>query len=368
MSAEIKPSPGPAGAWHSNFPRPLVIAGPCSAETEDQVLQTARALVGHGIKIFRAGIWKPRTRPNSFEGIGSPGLIWLRRVKQETGMLVATEVANVKHVWEALQAGIDILWIGARTTVNPFAVQEIADALKGVDIPVLVKNPVSPDLELWVGALERLQQAGLTRLGAIHRGFSLHEHSRYRNPPQWQIAIDLKARMPALPIITDPSHIGGDKALVYGIAQEAMDLQFDGLIIESHIRPAEALSDARQQVTPDELAHILERLILRTPDTADRKFHFTLDELRTQVDMLDKEIIAKLAQRMRIAEDMGRIKKASNVAILQPSRWDQVVHERQTQGLAQGLSDEFMARLMTAIHEESISHQDKVMNTPGDDG
>lgn len=347
------------------FTRPLVIAGPCSAESEDQTLRTARALAAHGIKVFRAGIWKPRTRPNSFEGVGSVGLQWLRLVKRETGMLTATEVANVKHVYEALKAGVDILWIGARTTVNPFAVQEIADALAGVDVPVLVKNPVSPDLELWMGALERLQKARVTRLGAIHRGFTTHETTSYRNAPHWQIAIDLKTRMPSLPVITDPSHICGDRNLIYGVSQEAMDLQFDGLIIESHISPGEALSDAAQQVTPDELAAILGRLILRAPDVADKKFHYTLDELRAQVDILDRDIIAKLARRMGISEEMGRIKKTSNVTILQPTRWDQIVQERQALGLSQGLSEEFMTRLLNAIHEESIEHQNKIMNEPG---
>lgn len=354
----------PLNSLHRDFTRPLVIAGPCSAESEDQVLQTARALAGHGIKVFRAGIWKPRTHPGSFEGVGSPGLQWLRRVKQETGMLTATEVANTRHVGEALKVGIDILWIGARTTVNPFAVQEIADSLKGVDIPVLVKNPVNPDLELWLGALERLQKAGIRRLGAIHRGFSIHEHSAYRNPPHWQIAIDLKARMPTVPIITDPSHMGGEAHFLYGLSQEAMDLQFDGLMIESHMSPATARSDNKQQVTPDDLAALLKRLVLREPDSVDRKFHFTLDELRAQVDILDKDIIAKLAQRMQISESMGRIKKESNVTILQPSRWDHIVAERLKQGLSLGLSDDFMTRLLDSIHEESISHQDRIMNTP----
>lgn len=349
---------------HPDFRRPLIIAGPCSAETEEQTLETARELAANGIKVFRAGIWKPRTRPGCFEGVGAAGLPWLRRVRQETGMLTATEVANAKHVQEALAAGVDILWVGARTTVNPFAVQEIADALAGVDIPLLVKNPISPDLDLWVGALERFQKVGLTRLGAIHRGFSIQGISPYRNPPQWQMPIDLRSRMPGLPIITDPSHIAGDRTLIYGICQEAMDLQFDGLIIESHIRPDQAWSDAKQQVTPAELDTILKRLVLRTPDTADKSFNFTLDELRAQLDALDKEVIAKLGQRMRIAEEIGSLKKRSEITILQPSRWDRLVHERQAQGEAQGLSTDFMRQLLRAIHEESISHQNKVMNTP----
>ncbi|MEI6970536.1 MAG: bifunctional 3-deoxy-7-phosphoheptulonate synthase/chorismate mutase type II [bacterium] len=362
MAQESKKADNPLCVLNPAFSRPLVIAGPCSAETEEQTLGTARALAAHGIKVFRAGIWKPRTRPNSFEGVGAIGLQWLRKVKQDTGMLIATEVANAKHVYEALKAGVDILWIGARTTVNPFAVQEIADALAGVDIPVLVKNPVSPDLDLWIGALERLQKAGIIRLGAIHRGFTTHETTHFRNSPHWQIAIDLKKRMPAVPVITDPSHISGDRRLVYGVAQEAMDLQLDGLMIEAHIAPGEALSDANQQVTPDELDAILKRLVLRAPDVADKKFHYTLDELRAQVDLLDKDIITKLAKRMDISEEMGRIKKKSNVTILQPSRWDQILHERQALGLSKGLSEEFMTRLLNAIHEESIAHQNLIMN------
>ena len=348
----------------ADFRRPLVIAGPCSAESEEQTLETARALAGLGIKVFRAGLWKPRTRPGTFAGVGSPGLQWLHRVKQETGLLTATEVASARHAYEALQAGVDILWIGARTTVNPFAVQELADALAGVDVALLVKNPVSPDLDLWLGALERFHKAGLVRLGAIHRGFAVHESSPYRNPPHWQLAIDLKARLPALPVLCDPSHIGGDRALIYGLAQEAMDLQFDGLMVEAHIRPEEALSDAKQQVTPRELDAILKRLVLRAPDTDERSFHFTLDELRAQVDGLDKEIIARLAQRMRISEEMGRLKKRSGITILQTSRWDQIVHERLREGCSQGLSGEFMSELLKAIHEESIGHQNRVMNLP----
>ena len=342
--------------------RPWVIAGPCSAETESQTLETARALAGYGIPVFRAGLWKPRTRPGSFEGVGARGLPWLRRVKQETGMLTATEVANARHVESALKAEVDILWVGARTTVNPFAVQEIADALAGTDTPVLIKNPVSPDLELWVGAFERMQKAGLKRLGAIHRGFASHEASPYRNPPRWQLPIDLKARLPWLPMLTDPSHIGGNRKLLYPIAQEAMDLQFDGLIVESHIAPDQALSDARQQVTPAELEAILKRLVLRTPDSSDRSFRYTLDELRALMDVLDREIIEKLARRMKVAEDMGRLKKRNHITILQPSRWEHVVQDRETFGVSQGLSAEFMREILGAVHEESIAHQNKVMN------
>lgn len=350
----------------NDIKRPIVIAGPCSAESEEQTLQTAHALAKHGIKIFRAGIWKPRTRPDSFEGVGTPGLAWLGRVKNETGMLIATEVANSKHVQQAVEAGVDILWIGARTTVNPFAVQEISEALKGLDITVLVKNPVSPDIDLWVGALERLNRAGISRLGAIHRGFSVHGDTVYRNPPHWQIAIDLKTRMPDLTVLTDPSHIAGNKNMVYSLSQESMDLQFDGLMIESHISPESALTDSKQQITPDDLSAILKKLILRAPDSADRAYHCTLDEMRAQVDVLDKEIVGRLARRMRISEEMGLIKKKSNVAILQPSRWEQIAQELSSYGMTQGLSSEFMSKLLSAIHEESIEHQNIVMNKPSE--
>jgi len=366
MTPKSRKSGSLSSTWHPAVERPLVIAGPCSAESEEQILQTGHALAADGIKIFRAGIWKPRTRPNSFEGVGPVGLQWLRRVRKETGMLIATEVANARHVQETLNAGVDILWIGARTTVNPFAVQEIADALAGADITVLVKNPVSPDLELWIGALERLHKAGLTRLGAIHRGFMTSETTHYRNAPHWQIAIDLKTRIPSLPLITDPSHICGNRDLIYGIGQEAMDLQFDGLMIESHIAPERALSDAAQQVTPDELNTILKRIILRSPSVADKKFNYTLDELRAQVDMIDRDVISKLARRMHISKEMGQIKKESNVTILQSSRWDHIVRERRTLGLSKGLSEEFMMGLLNIIHEESIKQQNQVMNESGE--
>ncbi len=296
--------------------RPLIIAGPCSAETEEQVLQTARALKKNGIKIFRAGIWKPRTRPNAFEGVGSEGLKWLKTVKEETGMLTSTEVANVKHVYAALKNGIDIIWIGARTSANPFAVQDIADALRGVDIPVLVKNPVNPDAELWIGALERINNAGITKLGAIHRGFSTYDKTLFRNDPQWQITIELRRRIPNLPIINDPSHICGNRHLLYDVSQKAMDLNFDGLIIESHINPDKALSDAMQQITPDVLKDLIDRLILRESGEG-HEVEMNLVELREQVDKLDDKLINLFDKRMKVVEEIGKHKKENNLTILQ---------------------------------------------------
>lgn len=343
------------------FERPLIIAGPCSAETEDQVLETAKELAKHNVRIFRAGIWKPRTRPNSFEGVGSVGLSWLKRVKEETGMLVATEVANMKHAYEALKYGVDILWIGARTSANPFAVQEIADTLKGTDIPVLVKNPVNPDLELWIGALERLNKAGITKLAAIHRGFSSFDNSVYRNTPQWQIPIELRRRLPQLPIITDPSHISGNRKYLLEISQKAMDLDFDGLIIESHIHPEEALSDASQQLTPDDLQQLINKLVLRKPDPTGEAL-VTLEELRVLIDKYDDEIMTIFDKRMKVAEDIGRYKKANAITILQTKRWDEILNKRVGMGQKMGLSAEFIETVYKAIHIESINHQNAIMN------
>ena len=304
--------------------RPLVIAGPCSAETEEQVMNTATQLASKGIKLFRAGIWKPRTKPGGFEGVGVEGLPWLKRVKTETGMLVCTEVATAKHVLECLKAGIDVLWIGARTTANPFAMQEIADALRGVDIPVLVKNPVNPDLELWIGALERLNQAGLQRLGAIHRGFSSYERKIYRNLPQWHIPIELRRRIPQLPILCDPSHIGGKRELIAPLCQQAMDLGFDGLIVESHCDPDKAWSDASQQVTPDVLDYILNLLVIRK-DTQSTE---NLSELRKQIDECDNDLIQTLAKRMRVAREIGTYKKEHDMTILQTGRYNEILEKR----------------------------------------
>jgi chorismate mutase len=338
--------------------RPLVIAGPCSAETEEQVMNTARQLSALGIKIFRAGIWKPRTKPGGFEGVGTEGLQWLKEVKKETGMYVATEVANAKHVFEALKAGIDVLWIGARTTANPFAVQELADALKGVDIPVYVKNPVNPDIELWIGALERINNAGIKRLGAIHRGFSSYDKTIYRNLPQWQVPIELKRRIPNLPIICDPSHIGGKRELVAPISQQAMDLNFDGLIIESHCNPDNAWSDATQQITPDVLDYILNTLVIRKETQSTEN----LAELRKQIDVCDDHIIEILAKRMRICREIGVYKKEHDITILQTTRYREIIEKRGRQGAQCEMSSKFIEDVFEAIHAESVREQMEIIN------
>jgi chorismate mutase len=337
------------------------MAGPCSAETEEQVMTTARDLAATGIKVFRAGIWKPRTRPNSFEGVGSVGLTWLRQVKEKTGMKTAIEVANVKHVYEALKNNVDVLWIGARTSANPFAVQEIADSLRGVDITVLVKNPVNPDVELWIGALERINAAGITHLGAIHRGFSDYGKCEYRNNPQWPIPIELRRRIPNLPIIVDPSHIAGKRDLIMDLCQTALDLDFDGLIIESHCDPGKAWSDAAQQLIPEHLNYILKNLIRRS-QSVDNKQSVTLEELRVQIDKLDDEVLKLMEQRMAVAEKIGQFKKENNVTILQSSRWDVLLKQRINIGLSKGLGADFVQKIYSAIHEESIQHQKTVMN------
>ena len=338
--------------------KPMIIAGPCSAETEEQVMNTAINLANNGIKYFRAGIWKPRTKPGGFEGIGVDGLPWLKQVKEETGMLVATEVATAKHVYECLKAGIDILWIGARTTANPFAVQEIADALKGVDIPVLIKNPVNPDLELWIGALERINGAGLKRLAAIHRGFSSYDKKIYRNLPQWHIPIELRRRIPELPIFCDPSHIGGKRELVAPLCQQAMDLGFDGLIIESHCNPDQAWSDASQQVTPDVLNYILDLLVIREGKQSTE----SLNELRHQIDECDNQIIEVLAKRMRVCREIGTFKKEHDMTILQTVRYNEILDKRGAQGALCGMGSEFIKKVFEAIHEESVRQQMEIIN------
>jgi chorismate mutase len=338
--------------------RPMVIAGPCSAETEEQVLDTARQLAANGVKIFRAGIWKPRTKPGGFEGIGTIGLSWLKKVKQETGMYTATEVATAKHVYEALKYGVDVLWIGARTTANPFAVQEIADALEGVDIPVLVKNPVNPDLELWIGALERVNNAGLKRIGAIHRGFSSYDKKIYRNQPQWHLPMELKRRLPNLPIFCDPSHIGGRRDLILPLSQQAMDLQFDGLIIETHCNPDCAWSDKDQQVTPDVLKELLGKLVIRDMAQSTE----SLTDLRRQIDNIDNELLEVLAKRMRVSEEIGTYKKEHNISILQATRYDEIIQKRVALGESLGMSADFMRVILEAIHEESVRKQMDIMN------
>lgn len=337
--------------------RPIIISGPCSAETEEQVMNTATALAQNGINIFRAGIWKPRTKPGGFEGIGIEGLTWLKHVKEETGMYLSTEVATAKHVYECLKANIDILWIGARTSANPFAVQEIADALKGVDIPILIKNPVNPDLELWIGALERINNAGLKQLGVIHRGFSSYEKSIYRNQPQWELPIELGRRMPELPIFCDPSHIGGKRELIAPLCQQAMDLGFRGLIIESHCDPNNAWSDAKQQVTPDELDNILKLLLVRNDKLATE----SLDNLRYQIDECDNQIIEMLAKRIHIIDKIGTFKKEHNMIILQTERYNEILDKRSTQGALCDIDKTFVKQIFEIIHNESIRKQLEIL-------
>ena len=337
--------------------RPLVIAGPCSAETEEQLLNTARILAAEGIRIYRAGLWKPRTKPGGFEGVGEKGIAWMQRVKRETGMYTATEVATRQHVETALKGGIDLLWIGARTAANPFAMQEIADALRGVDIPVLVKNPVSPDLELWIGAIERIHNAGIRRLGAIHRGFTSIDKSLYRNHPMWAIPIELHRRLPSLPIFCDPSHIGGKRELIAPLSQQAMDLGFDGLIIEAHCTPDSAWSDKAQQVTPDALAYILRNLVIREQTITTE----SLNELRAQIDKLDDQLLEILVRRMRVSRDIGQYKKEHDMPILQAQRYEELLARRAAQAVELGMDREFMRTVLQAIHEESVRQQMEVL-------
>lgn len=340
---------------------PLIISGPCSAETEEQTLKTARELASYGIKIFRAGIWKPRTKPGGFEGIGEEGLKWLKRVKEETGMHTATEVATSAHVKAALREGVDILWIGARTTANPFAMQEIADALResNADIPVLVKNPVNPDLELWIGAMERLNNAGIKKLGAIHRGFSAYGKHLYRNMPQWHIPIELKRRMPNLPIIHDPSHVGGKRELVMPLSQQALDMGFDGLIIESHCDPDCAWSDKTQQITPDVLNYILNTLVYRDETSTTE----SLNLLRQQIDTIDNELLEILNKRMRISREIGQYKKEHRMPVFQVDRHDNIMQSRVKTAKEMGMSEDFMKTILSAIHEESVRVQINILNS-----
>ncbi|MCQ2605062.1 MAG: bifunctional 3-deoxy-7-phosphoheptulonate synthase/chorismate mutase type II [Bacteroidales bacterium] len=349
--------------WGVDATRPLIMAGPCSAESEEQVLETARGLKEQGIQIFRAGIWKPRTRPNCFEGVGFEGLQWLKKVKQETGMLTATEVACQKHVNEALKMGVDILWIGARTSVNPFAVQEIADELRGVDIPVLIKNPINPDLELWIGAFERIAGAGITKLGAIHRGFSSFEKIKYRNAPQWQLALELRRRLPELPIICDPSHMAGKREYIKELSQKALDLGVNGLMIESHCNPDVALSDSKQQFTPTDLGTVLRELVIRHTDTDNADYNEIMSELRAKIDVLDDMLLDTLQKRMNICREIGQTKKDNNVQVFQSSRWDKIITDMQTRGAEKGLSNELIEKTFKAIHQESINIQTEIVNS-----
>jgi chorismate mutase len=355
----------PRSAWTGDPTKPILIAGPCSAESEEQVLETAHAISKiPGITAYRAGIWKPRTRPNSFEGIGLQGLKWLKKVKEETGLRTAVEVANANHVYEALKHGVDILWIGARTTVNPFTVQEIADALRGVDVPVLVKNPVNPDLQLWLGAIERLSQAGIRQLGAIHRGFSTFENGPYRNLPKWTSLIEFKRLIPEIPVICDPSHIAGNRHLLQPISQKALDLALDGLMIETHCNPAVALSDAAQQVTPAALEELLNSLQYRHEEIGDAPNAERLEEMRDQLDHLDNEAIELFARRAKISRKIGEYKKANNITILQVKRWDQLLEARLEQARKDGLEEQFVKDLFEIVHKYSIEMQNRIMNAP----
>ena len=350
--------------WLDDFQlnHPLVIAGPCSAETEEQVLKIAHELKNSDVSIFRAGIWKPRTRPGGFEGVGEIGLKWMQKAKAETGLLMATEVATAAHVKLALEHDIDVLWIGARTTVNPFAVQEIADALQGTDKIVLLKNPVNPDLSLWIGGLERLYNANIKKLGVIHRGFSTYEKTKYRNNPEWQIAIDLQNRFPDLPLICDPSHITGKRDMIQEVSQQALDLNYDGLIIETHIDPDNAWSDAAQQVTPATLKQMFINLRVRKVSDDESEYNQKMAKLRMQIDEFDGKLLEILGNRMKVADKIGLLKKEKNVAILQNQRWNEILGKMILEGEEKGLSNEFVMQLFKAIHQESISHQEKVIN------
>lgn len=353
MELELKPLNIP-----SDSERPFVIAGPCSAETEEQVMKTAKELASKGCHNFRAGVWKPRTKPGGFEGNGEKAMPWLQEVKKETGMLVSTEVATPEHVEIALKYGVDILWVGARTSANPFAMQALADSLKGVDVPVLVKNPVNPDLELWIGALERINGAGVKRLGAIHRGFSSYDKKIYRNLPMWQIPIELKRRIPDLPILCDPSHIGGCRELIAPLCQQAMDMGFEGLIVESHCEPDKAWSDAKQQVTPDVLDYILSLLVVRDGTITTEG----ISQLRSQIDDLDNQLMDLLAKRMRVCREIGQYKKEHNMTVVQTGRYNEILDKRGAQGTLCGMSAEFVKQVFEMIHEESVRQQIEIIN------
>jgi chorismate mutase len=344
--------------------RPLIISGPCSAETEEQVIETATRLAATGkVDMLRAGIWKPRTKPGLFEGIGTKGLPWMQQARKITGLPVTVEVATAKQVEDALHFDVDVLWIGARTTVNPFSVQEIADALKGVDVPVLIKNPINPDLELWSGAVERIQRAGVQQVGLIHRGFSSYGNTEFRNAPMWHLAIEMKRRNPGLMMINDPSHICGRRDILQAVAQQAINLDFDGLIIESHIDPDNAWSDAKQQITPEVLGEMLSNIIWRQEDVASEDFHTALEKMRQQINQLDDELMQILGQRMKIADKIGEYKKNNSVTILQTNRWNEILERATKKAGVLGLSAEFITKYLDAVHMESINHQNKIMNS-----
>ncbi len=340
---------------------PFIIAGPCSAETEEQVMETARQLAGQNIDLFRAGIWKPRTRPNSFEGVGKVGLKWLKNVKKETGLKVTTEVANTKHVFEALKHDVDVVWLGARTTVNPFSVQEVADALEGVDIPVLIKNPINPDLKLWIGAIERIYKAGVRSIGVIHRGFSAHGVSEFRNIPRWQIPLELKRQFPDMMIICDNSNICGKRETLQEVAQKALDLNFDGIMTETHITPDDAWSDAAQQITPAQFKEMTSNLIWRREGNG--KVALDLTKYREEIDEIDQELLDLLGRRMGVARKIGLYKKENNISIYQRKRWSAILEKAVMQGAKRGLGEEFISQYLEAIHQESINHQEEIMKT-----
>jgi chorismate mutase len=339
---------------------PLMIAGPCSAETEEQVLSTAREMVDKRIQVFRAGVWKPRTRPGNFEGHGKKALPWLKKVKEETGMKIAIEIANAQHAALALEYDMDILWIGARTSVNPFAVQEIADAIKGTDKIILIKNPINPDLALWIGAVERFYKVGMKNIGVIHRGFSSFRPGNYRNDPQWQLALDFKTKHPHIPMIIDPSHICGRRDCIQDIAQRALDLKYDGFMIETHINPDKAWSDAKQQITPSRLKEIIETLNLRRQNFQDPHVLDQINFYRSQIDELDNELLELLAERMKTAKKIGELKKEKNVAVLQRNRWSEIILKAKQKGISLGLSEKFINRIFNSIHQESIENQEKI--------
>ncbi|HPG12955.1 MAG TPA: chorismate mutase [Chitinophagaceae bacterium] len=348
-------------AWNK---RPLIISGPCSAETEEQLVETAQRLAATGkIDMLRAGIWKPRTKPGMFEGVGAKGLPWLQKAKQLTGLPTTVEVATAKQVQDALTFEVDVLWIGARTTVNPFSVQELADALRGVDVPVMIKNPVNPDMELWAGAVERVARAGIKQIGLIHRGFSSYGNTEYRNAPMWHLAIDMKLKYPDMPFINDPSHICGRRDILQQTMQKAIDLDYDGLMVESHIDPDNAWSDAKQQVTPERFAEILDSLIWRKEDTSSEEYHAALEAFRQKIDHLDDELMQILSQRMKIAEQIGAYKKDNKITILQTNRWNEIIEKASAKGEKIGLSKEFITRYFDAVHMESINHQKKVLDS-----
>lgn len=352
-----KPQP-----WSEKHPKPLVIAGPCSAESEKQMLDIAGQLDQSQVSVFRAGIWKPRTKPNSFEGVGAIGLKWLKKVKEIYGFTTITEVATANHVRLALENDVDWLWIGARSTANPFTVQEIAEALRGTDKVVLVKNPVNPDLDLWIGAFERLQAQDIQNLGAIHRGFSTYKKTKYRNNPQWQIALDFMHKMPEIPMICDPSHICGNREGIFEVAQQSFNFEYDGLMIETHNQPDEAWSDAAQQITPERLFEILHKLELRKSDDPDAFYHSQLNRLRNEIDETDQSLIDTISHRMKISTQIGKLKKEHNVAVFQPERWKIIRDNAVKHGGKVELSEEFIDKLIKAIHQESVQHQNSIMS------